>query len=62
MSIDPSKPMIELGRRKKTVKAVPRLKLVVFGGVIVSHAHSRRPRVLRLEPSKARPGSKDIRL
>lgn len=35
---------------------------VVFGGVVVSRAHTRRPRVHRLEVSKPRGGTKEIRL
>ena len=46
----------------KASKPVPRYTQVVFGGVIVSTSHARRPRVLRLEVSKPRPGSKDIHL
>lgn len=46
----------------KKEKPAPRVTQVVFGGVIISRAHSRRPRVLRLEVSKPRGGSKEIRL
>ena len=38
-------------------KAAPRATMVVFGGVFVSLAHARRPRILRLEPSRPRGGA-----
>ena len=37
-------------------KPAPRVTMTVFGGVfVVSKAHTRRPRILRLEPSPSRP-------
>ena len=39
----------------------PRVTMAVFGGVIINRQFARRPRVLRLEPSKPRGGTKEVR-
>lgn len=37
---------------ESAAKAAPRPTAKVWGGIVISKIHSRRPRVLRLEPSK----------
>ena len=43
---------MSLHPKKSASKAQPRYTSVVFGGVIVSVRHTRRPRIHRLEASK----------
>lgn len=48
-------------RADRAAAVAPRLTMQYLG-FPVSYAHSRRPRILRLEPSKPRPGSTEIDL
>lgn len=54
---------LDIGQLTGAGKEAPATRVIRQAwGIPVSAAHTRRPRILRLEPSKPRGGTKEIRL